>query len=92
MIPRVLKLRTTVVVLWLVVCYHVDPSNRIGSRLQGIGSGSFGDPLTLAAASNGPFKKCEVVYLPYLKKYARFEDVCGQCRRSPLCVTQSVGA
>ncbi|RJE19269.1 hypothetical protein PHISCL_08388 [Aspergillus sclerotialis] len=31
------------------------------------------------ATAPGEYNKCEVVYLPYLKKYVRFEDVCAQC-------------
>lgn len=42
------------------------------------GDGSLGDPVTMAAAYNA-FVKCEVIYIPYLKKYARYEDYCGQC-------------
>ena len=42
------------------------------------GDGSLGDPVTMAAAFNA-FAKCEVIYIPYLKKYARYEDYCGQC-------------
>lgn len=42
------------------------------------GDGSLGNPVTMAAAYNA-FAKCEVIYIPYLKKYARYEDYCGQC-------------
>lgn len=42
------------------------------------GDGSLNDPVTMAAAYNA-FDKCEVIYIPYLKKYARYEDYCGQC-------------
>lgn len=42
------------------------------------GDGSLNDPVTMAAAYN-VFAKCEVIYIPYLKKYARYEDYCGQC-------------
>jgi len=52
------------------------------SHCLSIGTGTFGDPVTFAAASNGPFKRCEVIYVPYLRKYAWFEDVCGQCSTS----------
>ncbi|KAL8737723.1 MAG: hypothetical protein Q9181_001408 [Wetmoreana brouardii] len=42
------------------------------------GSGTYGDPLTFASAP-GEFSTCEIIYVPYLKKYARFEDSCAQC-------------
>jgi hypothetical protein len=43
------------------------------------GTGTFADPLTMAAAV-GIFTECQVVYSPYLKKYLRFEDICADCR------------
>lgn len=43
-----------------------------------IGTGTYSDPLTFASAP-GEFTTCEVIYVPYLKKYARFEDYCAQC-------------
>ena len=42
------------------------------------GSGTFSDPLTMATAPN-EFSQCETLYVPYLKKYVRFEDTCAQC-------------
>ncbi|PYH92085.1 hypothetical protein BO71DRAFT_458377 [Aspergillus ellipticus CBS 707.79] len=42
------------------------------------GTGTYNDPLTFATAP-GEFAKCEIIYLPYLRKYLRFEDVCEQC-------------
>ncbi|KAI4196065.1 MAG: hypothetical protein LQ348_002363 [Seirophora lacunosa] len=42
------------------------------------GSGTYSNPLTFASAP-GEFSTCEVIYVPYLKKYARFEDYCAQC-------------
>lgn len=42
------------------------------------GVGTFDDPLTFASAPD-EFSSCEVIYLPYLKKYLRFEDSCEQC-------------
>lgn len=45
------------------------------------GSGSFLDPLSFASAKN-EFEKCEIIYLPYLKKYLRFDDLCATCGRS----------
>ncbi|CAK46754.1 uncharacterized protein BO96DRAFT_436151 [Aspergillus niger CBS 101883] len=46
------------------------------------GTGTYDDPLTFATAP-GEFKKCEIVYLPYLRKYLRFEDTCAQCSKYP---------
>ena len=46
-----------------------------------VGSGTYSDPLTFASAP-GEFSTCEVIYVPYLKKYARFEDTCDQCSES----------
>ncbi|CAL8580568.1 hypothetical protein XPA_006290, partial [Xanthoria parietina] len=42
------------------------------------GTGTYTNPLTFASAP-GEFTSCEVIYVPYLKKYARFEDYCAQC-------------
>jgi hypothetical protein len=42
------------------------------------GSGAFDDPLTMASAAKW-FCHLEVVYLPYLQKYLRYEDFCQQC-------------
>ncbi|KAL8804330.1 MAG: hypothetical protein Q9182_002612 [Xanthomendoza sp. 2 TL-2023] len=42
------------------------------------GSGTYSNPLTFASAP-GEFNSCEVIYVPYLKKYARFEDSCATC-------------
>ncbi|KAL8949556.1 MAG: hypothetical protein Q9222_004348 [Ikaeria aurantiellina] len=50
------------------------------------GTGTYTDPLTFASAP-GEFSTCEVIYVPYLKKYARFEDSCAQCST---CVLFSV--
>ena len=44
------------------------------------GSGSYSDPITFATAP-GEFSKCEIIYIPYLKKYARMEDYCEQCSK-----------
>lgn len=45
------------------------------------GTGTYTNPLTFASAP-GEFTSCEVIYVPYLKKYARFEDYCAQCGMS----------
>jgi hypothetical protein len=42
------------------------------------GTGTFDDPLTMASAGKW-FCHLEVVYLPYLWKYLRYEDYCEQC-------------
>lgn len=42
------------------------------------GTGTFADPLTMASAE-GQFEQCEIVYVPYLRKYVRYEDFCQQC-------------
>jgi hypothetical protein len=42
------------------------------------GTGAYDDPLTMASASKW-FCHLEVVYLPYLMKYLRYEDYCQQC-------------
>lgn len=43
-----------------------------------LGVGTYSNPLTFASAS-GEFSSCEIIYLPYLKKYLRYEDYCAQC-------------
>jgi hypothetical protein len=42
------------------------------------GTGTYDDPLTMASAARW-FCRLEVVYLPYLQKYLRYEDYCAQC-------------
>ncbi|KAI4217448.1 MAG: hypothetical protein LQ351_000043 [Letrouitia transgressa] len=42
------------------------------------GTGTYSDPLTFASAP-GEFSQCEIIYVPYLKKYVRFEDSCATC-------------
>lgn len=42
------------------------------------GSGTYNDPLTMASSGKW-FCHLEVVYLPYLQKYLRYEDYCKQC-------------
>ncbi|KAL8790955.1 MAG: hypothetical protein Q9195_006100 [Heterodermia aff. obscurata] len=49
-----------------------------GHSLAG-GTGSYSDPITFATAPDGDFRVCEVVYLPHVRKYARYEDDCEQC-------------
>lgn len=47
------------------------------------GTGSYDDPITFATATDGDFAVCDIVYLPYVKKYARYEDDCEQCSEPP---------
>ncbi|KAI4235781.1 MAG: hypothetical protein L6R40_006376 [Gallowayella cf. fulva] len=49
-----------------------------GRSLAG-GTGTYDDPISFATAADGPFTPCDIVYLPWVKKYARFEDTCAQC-------------
>ena len=65
-----------------------------GHSLAG-GTGSYDDPITFATATDGDFKVCDVVYLPYLRKYARYEDDCEQCSKSlfiyhVICIMEDV--
>ncbi|ODM20519.1 hypothetical protein SI65_03572 [Aspergillus cristatus] len=42
------------------------------------GNGTYDNPLT-AASAPGEFDECEIVYLPYIQRYVRFEDTCATC-------------
>ncbi|KUI56530.1 hypothetical protein VP1G_03900 [Cytospora mali] len=42
------------------------------------GVGTYANPLTFATAP-GEYNECEIVYLPYMKKYVRMEDYCEAC-------------
>lgn len=42
------------------------------------GVGTYDDPLSFATAP-GEYDECEIVYLPYMKKYLRMEDYCQGC-------------
>ena len=54
-------------------------SNPVASGSAG-GSGSYDDPFTLAtAAGSSLLKECELIYVPYYKKYYRFQDHCSGC-------------
>lgn len=44
------------------------------------GNGTYGDPVTFSAAAGGDFQDCEIIYLPYVQKYARYEKDCDQCK------------
>ncbi|KAL9098021.1 MAG: hypothetical protein Q9163_006232 [Psora crenata] len=50
-----------------------------GPRPSG-GDGSYDHPALFATAeSNTAFQRCEIIYIPYLKKYFQFGDICVQC-------------
>jgi hypothetical protein len=55
------------------VAYNCGGRNNVAS-----GTGTYADPLTMAAVE-GRFAACELVYSPYLKKYLRLEDTCANC-------------
>lgn len=55
--------------------YVCDPSHGYHAG----GTGSYDDPLSFAAAV-GEYKKCEIVYSPYVKKYLRKDDTCASCK------------
>ncbi|KAL9609208.1 MAG: hypothetical protein Q9167_006006 [Letrouitia subvulpina] len=44
-----------------------------------LGDGSFNKPYAAAAAGGSVFKKCELLYMPLLKKYFRVQDDCSGC-------------
>jgi hypothetical protein len=56
-------------------------SNPCGSRTTAGGVGSLVDPLTMAMfpGPDRPFAMCDIVYVPYLRKYLRLEDDCMTC-------------
>ena len=48
--------------------------------IRPLGDGSYASPALFATAENNPnFKKCEIVYIPYFKKYFQYGDICEQC-------------
>ncbi|KAI1398428.1 hypothetical protein F4819DRAFT_502370 [Hypoxylon fuscum] len=49
-----------------------------GRNYNAGGTGTYGDPVTFAS-STAEYSVCEVIYLPYLKKYLRMEDDCAAC-------------
>lgn len=54
---------------------------RTGANGKARGTGTYEDPLTMAAATKY-FAKCEIVYSPFLQKYLRYEDTCSGCEDS----------
>ncbi|KAL8842269.1 MAG: hypothetical protein Q9170_000595 [Blastenia crenularia] len=55
----------------------VVPSKAGGKTV--LGDGSFGKPYSAAAAAGSTFAKCEMLYMPLLKKYFRIQDDCSGC-------------
>lgn len=51
-----------------------------GRNYKAGGIGTYDDPVTIATAP-GELKTCEIVYLPFLTKYGRYEDDCEQCSK-----------
>ncbi|ROW01510.1 hypothetical protein VSDG_02040 [Cytospora chrysosperma] len=49
-----------------------------GRNYHAGGVGTYADPLSFATAP-GEYDECEIVYLPYMKKYLRMEDYCQGC-------------
>jgi len=58
---------------------NIQRSNNCGPRGETAGgTGTYEDPLTMASAGDW-FCHLEVVYLPFLQKYLRYEDYCQEC-------------
>ncbi|KAJ5462107.1 uncharacterized protein N7458_003659 [Penicillium daleae] len=56
-----------------------DTAHNCGGRnYKAGGSGTYNNPVTIATAP-GELNVCEIVYLPLLTKYGRYEDDCAQC-------------
>ena len=53
-------------------------ATRPGDKTE-LGDGSSGNPYPAAAAGNSVFKKCDLLYVPLLKKYFRVQDDCSGC-------------
>ena len=73
---------TVVAAILLEVCVKIFPSITQNSNwFQYQGTGTYADPVTIATAP-GELNVCEIVYLPLLTKYGRYEDDCEQCSKS----------
>lgn len=46
-----------------------------------LGNGSYGSPYSAAARDGSEFGKCELLYVPILKKYFRVSDDCWACSK-----------
>lgn len=51
-----------------------------GRGFEAGGDGSFENPLSFATADK-EYDKCEIVYLPYIKKYLIHDDYCETCSK-----------
>ncbi|KAL2056551.1 hypothetical protein ABVK25_002945 [Lepraria finkii] len=61
-------------------CSGTSPTGQGNNGGTAGGSGTYEDPETFATAlTNTHFKECEIIYLPYLQKYFRYNDHCLQC-------------
>ncbi|KAL2045940.1 hypothetical protein ABVK25_011917 [Lepraria finkii] len=61
-------------------CSGTSPTGQGNNGGTAGGSGTYEDPETFATAlTNTNFKECEIIYLPYLQKYFRYNDHCQQC-------------
>ena len=56
-----------------------------------LGDGSFGSPYAAAAQRNSIFQKCELLYMPLLKKYFRVQDDCSACGQSSFSAVYADG-
>ena len=68
-------------------CVNGRPQNTVAGDRTELGDGSIRDPYAAAASANSVFQKCEVFYVPILKKYFRVQDDCSGCGKllpSPL--------
>ena len=49
-----------------------------------LGDGSSAKPYALATSETSTgFAYCEIIYVPYFRKYFQFVDTCEQCRKHP---------
>lgn len=63
-------------------CQNGKPVNTGPNDKTELGDGSFGNPYAAAASRNSVFKRCDVLYMPLLKKYFRIQDDCSGCGMS----------
>jgi hypothetical protein len=58
---------------------HTTTAEECGPRGETAGgTGTYDDPITMASAATW-FCYQEIIYLPYLQKYLRYEDYCADC-------------
>ncbi|KAI4159148.1 MAG: hypothetical protein LQ342_006852 [Letrouitia transgressa] len=72
-------------------CVNGRPQNTVAGDRTELGDGSIRDPYAAAASANSIFQRCEVFYVPILKKYFRVQDDCSGCvaRQADLYLIQS---